>query len=394
MTVLQFGIDVEAQSGFAKLKGKRVGAIVNPTSVDQRFVHLIDLLHGASGVTLGALFGPEHGVRGEAQYMVAVDDVARDRRTGVPVYSLYGHTFESLTPKPEWLTGLDALVFDIQDVGSRYYTYIYTMALAMKAAAKAKLAFHVFDRPNPIGLELSEGNLVGEKYRSFVGLYALPTRHAMTAGEIARLLNEQEGFGAELHVTPVPGLTRATTWAQTGRAFFPPSPNMPTVDTALVYPGMCLGEGTNVSEGRGTCRPFEQFGAPYLKSYEVADALNALKLPGVIFRPCSFTPTFDKWKGQSCEGAFIHVTDARAFLPLKTGIAVHQVCRQLGGAQFQWRADAYEFVDDVPAFDLLCGTDQVRVRMEAGRPLDELIEGFDAQTRAFEPLRRRYALYS
>ncbi len=390
---MRFGIDVQKAQGFAPLKGKKVGAIVNPTSVDAQFVHLIDLLHAAPGVTLGALFGPEHGVRGEAQYMVAVDDVARDRRTNVPVYSLYGHTFESLAPRAEWLQGLDALVFDIQDVGSRYYTYIYTMALAMKAAAKAKLAFHVLDRPNPLGLSLTEGNLVGPKYRSFVGLYALPTRHGLTAGEIAKLLNDQEQIGVELHVTPVEGLTRATTWAETERAFLAPSPNMPTVDTALVYPGMCLGEGTNVSEGRGTCRPFEQFGAPYLKSYEVAERLNAAKLPGVIFRPCSFTPTFDKFKGESCEGAFIHVTDPQAFLPLRTGIAVFQACHELGGKDFAWRADAYEFVEDVPAFDLLCGTDQVRLGYEAGHPLDALVDGFEAQLRSFEPLRRRYALY-
>lgn len=390
---MRFGIDVQVGERFAALKGKRVGAIVNPTSVDERFVHLIDLLHEAPGVTLGALFGPEHGVRGEAQYMVAVDDVARDRRTGVPVYSLYGHTFESLTPRAEWLEGLDALVFDIQDVGSRYYTYIYTMALAMKAAAKAKLAFYVLDRPNPIGLSQVEGNLVGEKYRSFVGLYALPTRHGLTAGEIARLLNEQEQLGVELHVTPVERLQRSASWHDTRRAFIPPSPNMPTVDTALVYPGMCLGEGTNVSEGRGTCRPFEQFGAPYLKSYEVAERLMALRLPGVIFRPCAFTPTFDKWKGESCEGAFIHVTDPESFLPLKTGVAIFKTCFELGGKDFSWRADAYEFVEDIPAFDLLCGTDQVRLGIERGLPLDRLFDGFEAQLRSFEPLRRRYALY-
>lgn len=390
---MRFGIDVAAGQKFASLKGQRVGAIVNPTSVDARFVHLVDLLHAADGVTLAALFGPEHGVRGEAQYMVPVDDVARDRKTGVPIYSLYGHTFESLTPKQEWLQGLDALVFDIQDVGSRYYTYVYTMALAMKAAAQAKIAFHVFDRPNPLGLELTEGNLVGEKFRSFVGLYALPNRHGLTAGEIARLLNETEGFGAELHVTKVEGLNRASRWGETGHAFIPPSPNMPTVDTALVYPGMCLGEGTNVSEGRGTTRPFEQFGAPYLRSDEVAQALNALGLPGVTFRPCAFTPTFDKWKGQSCEGAFIHVTDAKAFLPLKTGVAVFQVCRQLGGKHFGWRPDAYEFVEDVPAFDLLCGTDSVREGLEAGLPLERLFDGFEAQRQAFEAQRARFALY-
>lgn len=391
--MIRFGIDVLKASGWAALKGKRVGAVVNPTSVDASFDHLADLLATASGVTLGALFGPEHGIRGEAQYMVAVDDVARDGRTGVPVYSLYGHTFESLSPRDEWLSGLDALVFDIQDVGARYYTYIYTMALAMKVAARCKVAFYVLDRPNPIGLELTEGNLVREGFRSFVGLYALPTRHGLTAGEIARLLNEREGFGAELHVVPCEGLHRAHTWADTGRAFIPPSPNMPTPDTALVYPGMCLGEGTNVSEGRGTCRPFEQFGAPWLDGVKVTSALNGLRLPGVKFRACSFTPTFDKFRGQSCEGSFIHVTDARAFKSLLTGIAVFKVCHDLGGAQFQWRADAYEFVDQVPAFDLLCGTDQVRLGLEQGWSLDRLVSGFDEALAEFQPVRARYALY-
>jgi uncharacterized protein YbbC (DUF1343 family) len=390
---VNFGIDVWAAQGFSALKGLRVGAIVNPTSVDGRFRHLVDLLADARGVQLAALFGPEHGVRGEAQYMVAVDDVPRDLRTGVPVYSLYGSTFESLTPRPEWLGGLDALVFDIQDVGSRYYTYIYTMALAMQAAAKAKVAFYVLDRPNPIGGVLTEGNLVEPGFRSFVGLYALPTRHGMTAGEIARYLNATEGFGAELHVVPVEGWRRAEGWAQSGRAFIPPSPNMPTPDTALVYPGQCLLEGTNVSEGRGTCRPFEQFGAPWLRSHEVVAELEALRLPGVRFRACSFTPTFDKFKGQSCEGAFIHVVDPHTFLPLLTGLGIVQVARQLGGEAFAWRADAYEFVDEVPAFDLLCGTAQVRARLEAGRPLTELVEGFEAHRAPFLRARSEYLLY-
>ncbi|MBL8953372.1 MAG: DUF1343 domain-containing protein, partial [Myxococcaceae bacterium] len=290
MTV-RTGLDVWSAQGFAALKGLRVGAIVNPTSVDHHFTHLADLLAKADGVKLAALFGPEHGVRGEAQYMEAVDDVARDRKTSVPVYSLYGHTYESLSPKPEWLDGLDALVFDIQDVGSRYYTYIYTMALAMKAAAKKKLVFYVLDRPNPIGLKHVEGNGIGERYKSFVGLYSLPNRHGMTAGELARYFNQEEGLHCELHVAACEGLTRDLTWPDMGRHFVPPSPNMPTVDTALVYPGMCFGEGTNVSEGRGTCRPFEQFGAPWLDGSAVASALNALSLPGVLFRPVAFTPT-------------------------------------------------------------------------------------------------------
>lgn len=391
--MVRTGLDVWKAEGFKALRGKSVGAIVNPTSVDsQQFLHLADLLANAEGVKLSALFGPEHGLRGEAQYMVAVDDVARDPRTRVPVYSLYGHTFDSLSPKQQWLRGLDALVFDIQDVGSRYYTYVYTMALAMKAAAEAKIAFYVLDRPNPLDGVHVEGNSVSARYRSFVGLYDLPNRHGMTAGELAKLFN-QENFGCELHVVPCDGWKREMSFEQTGLPFISPSPNMPTPDTARVYPGMCLGEGTNVSEGRGTCRPFEQFGAPWLDSAALCDALHGLNLPGVRFRPCGFTPTFDKYKGESCNGAFIHVTDRDAFRPLLTGIAIFKIAHDLGGKNFQWRADAYEFVEDIPAFDLLCGTDQVRKGIEAGKSLGELVAGFDEQAQSFKPRRQPYLLY-
>jgi uncharacterized protein YbbC (DUF1343 family) len=212
-------------------------------------------------------------------------------------------------------------------------------------------------------------------------------------GELATLVNDTQHLGAELHVVPCRGLSRAQWWSDLGRAFIPPSPNMPTPDTALVYPGMCLLEGTNVSEGRGTCRPFEQFGAPFLQGDQLAEHLGGLGLPGVAFRPCAFTPTFDKFRGQSCEGTFLHVTDREAFLPLRTGIAVVQACRQLGGRHFAWRPEAYEFVEDVPAFDLLCGTDQVRLGIEAGRPLEALLAGFDDERRTFLEARGRYALY-
>lgn len=390
--VVKTGLDVWVREGFRALRGKRVGAIVNPTSVDARFRHLADLLAEADGVTLAALFGPEHGVRGEAQYMVAVGD-ARDPKTGAPVHSLYGSTFESLSPRPEWLEGLDALVFDIQDVGSRYYTYVYTMALAMKAAARAGIPFYVLDRPNPLGGELMEGNLVREGYRSFVGLYPIPNRHGMTAGELAQLFNARERMGAELHVVRCEGLTRRMEWEDTGLPFIQPSPNMPTPDTARVYPGMCQGEGTNVSEGRGTTRPFEQFGAPWLDSERLVERLGRERLPGVAFRPVRFTPTFDKFQGQSCAGAFIHVTDRGTFLPLRTGIAIFQAVHDVAPAHFAWRADAYEFVEDVPAFDLLCGTDQVRLGIERGEPLDRLMAGFDAERDAFARERAPYLLY-
>ncbi|MBX5480438.1 MAG: DUF1343 domain-containing protein [Myxococcaceae bacterium] len=393
MTRVRTGLDVMVAQHFSPLRGKRVGAIVNPTSVDAQFRHLADLLAHAEGVSLVALFGPEHGIRGDAQYMVAVDDVPKDARTGVPVYSLYGHTFESLTPRPQWLEGLDALVFDIQDVGSRYYTYVYTMALAMKAAAQQGIEVFVLDRPNPIGGAQVEGNLVGERFRSFVGLYPLPNRHGMTAGELARLFNAREGWNCRLTVIPCEGWRRGMRWEDTGLSFVPPSPNMPTPDTALVYPGMCLSEGTNVSEGRGTCRPFEQFGAPWVQSDALIDRLEREDLPGVRFRACGFTPTFDKFQGQSCNGAFIHVTDRDAFLPLRTGVAIVRALHDLWPEHFRWRSDAYEFVADVPAFDLLCGTDQVRLGIERGASLDELFAGFEAERASFLPERQKHLLY-
>lgn len=391
--MVRTGLEVWQAQDFSALRGMRVGAIVNPTSVDGRFRHLADLLVRAPGVTLAALFGPEHGIRGEAQYMVPVDDVARDPVTGVPVYSLYGATFESLSPRPQWLEGLDALVFDIQDVGSRYYTYVYTMALAMKAAGKAGLKFFVLDRPNPINGTHIEGNFIQEGFTSFVGLYPIPNRHGMTAGELAQYFNATQNLGCDLTVVRCEGWRRSQHWDETGLHFVPPSPNMPTPDTALVYPGMCLGEGTNVSEGRGTCRPFEQFGAPWLDPRAFVAALEREELPGVAFRACGFTPTFDKFKGVSCNGAFMHVTDRQAFRPLLTGIAIFRAAYRLGGKDFAWRADAYEFVEDVPAFDLLCGNASVREGIEAGAPLSQLVAGFDRDAQQFAQKREPYLLY-
>jgi uncharacterized protein YbbC (DUF1343 family) len=386
------GLEVWEAEGFRALRGLRVGAIVNPTSVDSRFRHLADLLAAAPGVRLAALFGPEHGVRGEAQYMEAVGE-ARDPRTGAPIHSLYGSTLDSLRPRPEWLAHLDLLVFDIQDVGARYYTYIYTMALAMEACARAGVRFVVLDRPNPLGGDRVEGNLVQPGFRSFVGLYSLPNRHGMTVGELARMLNAEERFGCDLAVIPCLGWTRSMRWADTGLHFIPPSPNMPTPDTAAVYPGMGLLEGTNLSEGRGTCRPFEQFGAPFLDAERTARALESLGLPGVRFRPVGFTPTWDKHRSRPCAGAFLHVLDPGAFRSVRTGLAVVAVARSLARADFAWRADAYEFVTDIPAFDLLCGTAAVREALEAGASFEEAARELESAAPEFLERRAPHLLY-
>ena len=392
---MRTGLEVAAASGFSMMRGLRVGAICNPTSVDRDFNHLADLLAAAEGVTLAALFGPEHGIRGAAQDMIHVDGGARDPRTGVVVHSLYGPTFESLQPTPEMLEGLDALVFDVQDVGARYYTFVYTMALAMRAAGRAGLRFFVLDRPNPIDGIHVEGNAVRPPFRSFVGLYDLPNRHGMTAGELALLFNELHPHQERclLHVVRCEGWDRTAEWDATGLPWIPPSPNMPTVDTARVYPGMCMLEGTNLSEGRGTTRPFELWGAPFLDPDALAERLRREDLPGVAFRPAWFEPTFHKHARQMCGGVMLHVTDREAFLPVRTGVACLLAARELGGDAFRWRTEEYEYRSDVPAIDLLAGNDELRKGIDAGRSLDELCASWPEELARFLPLRERHLLY-
>jgi len=379
------------------LRGQRVGAILNPTSVDAGLRHLADVLHQASGVTLAALFGPEHGVRGDVQYLEEIGAGAHPR-TGVPEHSLYGNDFASLAPRDEHLRGLDALVFDVQDVGSRYYTYLATMGLAMQAAARNKLRFVVLDRPNPIGGAAVEGGVVHPGFESFVGLWPIAARHGLTAGECARLLNapvEQGGFGlgCDLQVMEMEGWRRDMLYPETGLPWVMPSPNMPTVDTALVYPGMCLLEGTNLSEGRGTTRPFELWGAPWLDGLRLAQALAAENLPGIRFRPCAFTPTWDKHRGARCQGVQIHVTDADALQPVRLGAACIVHARAQDPGRFRWRTEKYEFVEHLPAIDLLTGSAAFRTGVDAGRSVAELCAPWDRERDAFLKRRAPFLLY-
>jgi uncharacterized protein YbbC (DUF1343 family) len=347
----------------------RVGLVANPTAVDRGLRHGIDLLHAHPDVDLRMLFGPEHGIRGEAQYMVGVTN-SRDPVTGLPEISLYGSTFESLSPKREQLAELDALVFDIQDVGARYYTYAATMALCMRAAAAAGIKVVVLDRPNPIGGLQIEGGGLEPGLENFCGLYAVPQRHAMTVGELARLYNATFGIGCDLEVIACEGWQRRQYFDETGLPWVMPSPNMPTLDTAIVYPGLCLLEATNVSEGRGTTRPFELLGAPFVDGRALAAELGRCRLPGAVFRPCVFQPTFDKHAGKLCGAVQIHVTDRRVFDAYRTGLAVLVAIKKLYSADFAWRKTSYEFRDDVPAIDLLTGKPAVRAAIDAGHDLD------------------------
>jgi uncharacterized protein YbbC (DUF1343 family) len=399
--VIETGLDVLCAEKLDLLRGRRVGVLCHPASVDGELVHVVDRL-AAAGVKLTRLFGPEHGVRGEAQDMIGVEH-GRDARTGIPVTSLYGETFESLAPRAAELADVDVLVVDLQDVGSRYYTYVWTMALAMQAAARAGVAVVVLDRPNPLGgrAEDIEGGTVEPACESFVGLGAVPVRHGMTAGELARLVRAGMPWGAprfakpldcDLTVVAMRGWRRAMSFDATGLPWVLPSPNMPTLDTAFVYPGQCLVEGTNLSEGRGTTRPFEIVGASFLDGDRLAARLGALGLPGVRFRPLSFRPMFHKFANRSCGGVQLHVTDRAAFRPYRAGLALLAAAHAEAPADFRWRAEPYEFVADPPAIDLLTGSAAARRGIEAGATLSELARGFSDFEGAFAERRAPHLL--
>lgn len=380
-----------AREGNAALVDKRVGLICNPTSVDAELNHAIDILRG-KGVNLTALFGPEHGVRGDAQDMIGVGD-DKDPVSGLPVFSLYGHTEASLSPTPQMLDQIDVMIYDVQDVGSRYYTFVWTMVLAMRACAKAGKQFIVLDRPNPIGGVHVEGGAIQPGFESFVGLVSCPNRHGMTAGEIARWRHAAEGMDLELAVLAMRGWERDLYFEHTGLPWVLPSPNMPTIDTALVYPGMCLVEGTELSEGRGTTRPFEWSGAPWIDGHRLARDMEAMDLPGCKLRPVVFTPTFHKHAMKANGGVQIHVTNSDAFRPYRTGVAFLKACHDQAPDRFQWRAKAYEFVDQIPAIDLLCGTAAVREGIEAGASIDDLAARWPRDEGAFLDEREPYLLY-
>jgi uncharacterized protein YbbC (DUF1343 family) len=372
------------------LHGQRVGLVSNPASVDGQLRHAVDRVIAHPGARLAALFGPQHGFRSDVQENMIESGHATDEIRRVPVYSLYSETRE---PTADMLRDVELLVIDLQDVGTRIYTYIYTMANCLIAARKHGVKAIVCDRPNPIGGAAVEGPLLARGFESFVGQYPIPMRHGMTIGELARLFNDQFGIGADLEVVPMEGWRREMYHEDTGLPWVMPSPNIPTNDTAVVYPGTVLFEGTNVSEGRGTTRPFELVGAPWVMAERFADAMNRLDLPGARFRPVVFEPTFHKHAKVGCGGCQIHVRDRTVFTPVETAVALLAAFRAADPGQFAWRPPPYEYEHDKPPIDILAGSSELREQIETGASARDIARSWQPAVAKFGDVRRQFLKY-
>jgi uncharacterized protein YbbC (DUF1343 family) len=380
----------EALLASPRLNGLRVGVLANPASVDHNFQHLADLLAHSNRHKVTAIFGPQHGYTSDLQDNMIETPHAKDRRRNIPIFSLYSETRE---PTKEMLELIDVLVIDLQDVGARIYTFIYTMANCLRAAARHGVPVIVCDRPNPIGGLQVEGPTLEPGYESFVGQFRMPMRHGLTIAELARLFNEHHRIGAELEIVPMEGWHRDMYFDATGVPWVMPSPNMPTLDTAIVYPGTVLLEGTKLSEGRGTTRPFELVGAPWLNGEELATRLNKAGLDGVYFRKATFEPTFQKHARATCGGCQIHVTDRKVFESVQAGVALLRECFGSGPDKFEWRDPPYEYEHEKMPIDILAGSPLLRRQIEAQVPLAEIVESWDEGEAEFQEIRQAYLLY-
>ena len=377
------------------LKGRTIGIVCNPASVDAEFRHVIQRAE-AAGVTVGAIFGPQHGIKSDLQENMietphASACLGKDTKRRVPVYSLYSETRE---PDAEMLRGLDALVVDLQDVGTRIYTYIYTMAHCLRAGAKHGIPVIVCDRPNPIDGVTVEGPVLEHGYESFVGQYPIPMRHGCTIGELAGMFNEHFGIGAKLEVVKMQGWDRTKYMDEVGMAWVLPSPNVPTLDAAITYPGTVLFEGTNISEGRGTTKPFELLGAPWVKDADAfADSLNRQRIAGAHFRAHSFEPVFHKGAGHTCAGVQMHVTDRRTLAAVEAGVILIDAFRRANPDAFAWREPPYEYEYEKPPIDILFGSNRLRLALEDGVPPREIAAEWPGPVAAFNAIRAKFLLY-
>ncbi len=386
----RLGVEVLLDNKIDLIRGVRVGLVCNQASVTPDLRHVADVFGEQTDFKLTTLFGPQHGIRGDVQDNMIETPHTIDERTGVPVYSLYSETRE---PTEEMLTNLDVIVFDMQDVGCRIYTFVYTMANCMRAAKKFGKKVIVCDRPNPINGVAVEGNVTETEFTSFVGQFEIPTRHGMTCGELAHLFNEHFGIGCELEVVAMEGWSREMWFEETRLPWILPSPNIPTVDTCVVFPATVHIEGTELSEGRGTTKPFELNGAPFIDPYAWVAELEKYNFTGVAFRHSFFRPTFQKWADQTCGGVQMHVTDRDAFTPVIVGIAMIKMAHDLYAEHFQWKQTAYEYVFDKNPFDVVCGTDKIRKQIEGGTALHEIEADWAEGLSAFREVRKPYLLY-
>jgi len=372
------------------LKGRKYGILCHQASVTKDLNPLVDLLIEDSLCRPTILFNPEHGLSGHAQDMENVyDSIYR----GIPVRSLYGDDSSSLRPKSSDLSGLEAVVIDLADIGARYYTFAASACYMLEECAKTGIQVILCDRPNPLGGSFVEGPLLKPGFESFVGHLEIPVRHGMTLAELLHFASSCRASDADLLVLKAQNYNREMSFEQTGLIFVPPSPNMPSLTTAFVYPGACLLEATNLSEGRGTTRPFETFGAPFLDANQLAKELNGLNLPGVKFRPIQFSPSFHKFAGKSCGGCFWHVIDPQAYRPFLTGLAILKICREMAAGIFKWRKETYEFVDHIPAMDLLTGSSALRIMLEQDASLREMAESYAAEEKRFFEERKPFLIY-
>ncbi len=387
--MVKSGIDIFEKALDKKFHGLKAGVLIHPASVNRKLIYTKEVLLNTKKIKISAFFGPQHGIFGNTQDNMIEWEGFIDKSTGLPVYSLYGKTRK---PTSEMLKDIDILIIDLQDVGARYYTFIWTMALCMEAC-QGKIPLIVLDRVNPIGGIITEGPLLKKNFTSFVGLHPLPVRHGMTIGEIALYFKDNFYPKVDLTVIYLKNWKRKLWFNETGLHWVMPSPNMPTLDTATVYPGMCLLEGTILSEGRGTTRPFEIFGAPFIDPAKLVKRLNEFKLKGVFFRPLYFTPTFNKFSGQLCGGVQIHVIDREKFKAFKTAVAILLTIKEIYPQINIWREPPYEYEFEKLPFDILSGSDRLRKDIEEGKSLKDMEYWWNDELESFRKIREKYLVY-
>ncbi len=384
------GLEYLIQSPPSWIAGKRLGLLCNPASVGKNFEHARIIINRRFPGQLKALFSPQHGFFAEKQDNMIESDHLSDPVLNIPVFSLYG---KSRIPTREMFEMIDVLLTDLQDAGTRVYTFIYTLSYCMEAAKRFGKTVAVLDRPNPLGGQMIEGNLLIPEYASFVGRFPIPMRHGLTIGELARLFNEQFDIGCNLEVIPMIGWKRSMSYSDTALPWVLPSPNLPTPVSAMVYPGQVIWEGTNISEGRGTTQPFEIFGAPFLNTDKILSHIRGSHQPGLILRPLAFEPTSNKWQGQLCRGFQLHIVNAEAYQPYLTSLKLLQAILYHHAADFQWKQPPYEYEFNKLPIDLIIGNPEIRKRIESFETIEDIAASWQKELESFEYLRQKYLMY-